>query len=185
MSLPKFLPYLACVALAVAGGCARSAPARFYMLSPVQHAAATAASPVVGLHVDTLPEYLRRPELAVRASANEVRYDEFSRWAEPLERALPRVLAADLAMALGQPMVPLYPWDLAKRPERILTVCIERFDADSAGQVTLVANTSVGDGWEKTTIRVAAASPAAADVVAAQSEALDQFAKQLAKRVQP
>jgi len=76
-------------------GCASSSPAsRFYVLSP---ATATAS---VGVRVSvapvSVPALVDRPQLVVMTNANEVRIDEFNRWASPLQDNLSRVIAGNL-----------------------------------------------------------------------------------------
>jgi uncharacterized lipoprotein YmbA len=163
-------------------GCAHSDPARFYLLAPTVAPGASESASNVGLRVDPLPDYLRRPELATRTSPHEVSYDEFSRWAEPLDRSLPEVLATNLARALGQPMVPVYPFSLSRQPERIIHVRIERFDADADGTVTLAACFCVQDTWAQETFTVKATSPTPDAIVAAQCQALGRLAQRLAGR---
>jgi hypothetical protein len=47
----------------------------------------------IGIRAIELPGYLRNHrDIAVRAGANEVSFQEFSRWAEPLESGIDRVL---------------------------------------------------------------------------------------------
>jgi uncharacterized lipoprotein YmbA len=179
------LPSLFAVAAVLAflqTGCAHSDPSRFYLLTPTVAPASGTGEGTVGLRVHPLPDYLRRPELATRTSPHEVSYDEFSRWAEPLDRALPEILAADLGHALGQAMVPLYPWSSARPPTRIIQVRIERFDADAGGTVTLAATVGIGDSWREENVTVKAAAPVTpSTVVAAQCQALGELAQRLAK----
>lgn len=173
------LAALAAVALCLLG-CARSAPARFYLLEPVLEAAAVPQPGTCGLRVDPLPDYLRRPVLATRTGPHEVAYHEYQRWAEHLDQALPAVLAENLARALGQTRVWLYPWDTTTPPGRVIRVRIERFDADPAGRVTLLVLSAEKDVWRRHTITTAARSDAPADRVAAQSQALAELATRLA-----
>jgi uncharacterized lipoprotein YmbA len=44
-----------------------------------------------------VPEVVDRPQLVLRVNETQVRLDEFARWAEPLKRQIPHVIAADLA----------------------------------------------------------------------------------------
>jgi uncharacterized protein len=72
-------------------GCASTQPSRFYVLtdlasveSPPQVTTA-GQGPAVGVGPVTLPKYLDRPQIATRAGRHELAYDEFERWAEPLD----------------------------------------------------------------------------------------------------
>ncbi len=163
-------------------GCARSAPSRFYVLSTVLSPPATvSAEASVGLWVDPLPDYLRHAELVTRHGPNEVAYDDFQRWAEPLDVAVPTILAQNLARALGQPALWLYPWTATTPPKRVYHVQIERFEADAAGTVTLVADVDVDQTWHRHTITCQAESATPGAVVAAHSQALAQLAQEMAK----
>ena len=67
------------VALAVLAGCATVTPARFYILSPVPADMAVRASgheTAIGVGPVDLPEYLNRPQIAVRNGAYELLYSE-------------------------------------------------------------------------------------------------------------
>src|SRR4029453_19244050 len=69
-----------CLLLATAafgGGCFGSKPTRFYMLSTVAPAAATTlesagASRVIALGPVSIPDYVDRPQIVLRESANQV-----------------------------------------------------------------------------------------------------------------
>lgn len=77
---------------------------RFYVLTA---APANAAAPVteaggprrVFLRSVVVPEYLRGKVMQVRVAENEVKYVDVSRWAEPLEAGLGRVVRENLARA--------------------------------------------------------------------------------------
>lgn len=56
----------------------------------------------IGLRAIEIPGYLHnRRDMAVRTAANEVRFDEFARWAESLESGVGRVLKQRLLAAEG------------------------------------------------------------------------------------
>jgi uncharacterized lipoprotein YmbA len=48
-----------------------------------------------------LPELVDRPQLVVRSASHRVQLSENDRWAEPLRRQVPRLLARDLGVALN------------------------------------------------------------------------------------
>jgi len=88
--------------LAGAGGCsllpeAQSDPTKYYVLSTVQAGVASQPdAPVVHLREVELASYLRGRPLVVRRSENEIEFREFSRWGEPLELGIARVLRDEL-----------------------------------------------------------------------------------------
>lgn len=88
------------------GGCASSAPLRFYTLSEVPPGQSAPASnaPMNGIRVGRvrLPAELDRLDLVQRLDANRVRISDQNRWAAPLDDMIRRVLTADLQARTGE-----------------------------------------------------------------------------------
>lgn len=110
----RFLPAWALMAVtaAMVGGCQLLPPSavdttRFFVLtaSMATPAAPTAESKPdarlqIGLRQVELPAYLRASKsMVVRDGANEIRYQDYSRWAEPLDAGINRVLMERLAVS--------------------------------------------------------------------------------------
>lgn len=110
------LPYsrrLSLALLGVAGclaGCTVLEPTpdrtRFYTLSPggsdARHAAvAPAGAPSIGVRVTSVAGHLRRSAIAVRTGEHELRYAEEHRWADRLDEAAARALAAGIQREAG------------------------------------------------------------------------------------
>ena len=53
----------------------------------------------------SVPEIVHRPQFVVSLAANQVEIAQQARWAEPLNRAIPRVIAAYLAYSLADARV--------------------------------------------------------------------------------
>ena len=95
------LPWLSVISLLL-GGCkilpeATSDPTRYYVLSSPSTAELSTAKPIgthqIGLRPVELTGYLRNhKDMVVRTGANELRFQEFALWAEPLETGVNRVL---------------------------------------------------------------------------------------------
>ncbi|CAE6850550.1 hypothetical protein R75461_07451 [Paraburkholderia nemoris] len=132
---------LAVVALA---GCA-SPKADFYTLSP--EAPRESADPVTSIAVlivsVTVPELVDRPQIVVRAGANQVTIDEFARWADSLKSQIPRVIAADVAQDLNSPRVSAYPMAGDQAAVYRVQIDVQRFDATLGDAVTVDALWSV------------------------------------------
>ena len=121
------------LALLLQTGCARSKPARYYLLS--------ALSPVAGLNEDRgvslgvgpieFPKYLDRPQIVTRESHSRLDFGEFDRWAEPLDENFARVLSENLAELLSTDDVVEFPWTRSTRIDYQIIVTVNRFDADS------------------------------------------------------
>lgn len=93
---------LFCLLLSIGlGACASSPPQRYYSLDdgrPMAVGLPMGAS--VAIMQVNLPELVDRPQLVVRAAGHRVQFSENDRWAEPLRRQVPRLLARDLGVAL-------------------------------------------------------------------------------------
>ena len=192
---------LLALACAWAVGCGslldpRPDTSRFYVLDPIaaQGPADEALSDdgvSIGLGPVRIPDYLRRPEMVTRTGASEIEPSNAARWAEPLDQALPRVLAKELARALRTPRVVSYPWYRRTRPDYQVSIEVLQFERDEpSDRAVLVAR------WEVRALRSEddhrlyresrlsqKSGGSAADVVAALHAVLVDFAAELAKGV--
>src|SRR6266850_7438299 len=114
---------------------------RSFVLTPIP--VAPSARPgstniIVGIKRVKVPQYLSEKTFAMRRSPNEIVYLESAEWAEPLDAAFQRVLAADLCARIPTDQVRLSLW----APETVtveVDVNVERFDVDSRGEGVLRA----------------------------------------------
>lgn len=132
----RHLSVIASLLLAIASGCA-SSPSRFYSLSAVSAVAGSESTLSVAVGPVTLPALVDRPQIVVHSGANEVRLDEFNRWASPLADNVVRVLASNLAQELGTARV--WPYGQATRSSADYQVLIDvqRFES-SLGDGVLI-----------------------------------------------
>jgi uncharacterized lipoprotein YmbA len=133
-------------------GCASSPPSQFYTLS------ATAAPEFASVaHNElrivvgpaTVPESVDRPQLVLRVSENRVRLLEQSRWAEPLARAIPDVIARDLGLLLSSSGVMAYPHNTERFDFQVFLEVL-RFDSvlDDAATVEVAWTVRPSNGGE-------------------------------------
>ncbi len=122
---------------AVAAGCGTSAPSRFYTLDPVaipDGAPPSHAAVVVG--PVSVPAAVDQPEFVVQVTPNRVEFEEFDRWAAPLDDIIARAVAGDLSVLLGSPEVSTAP--LANFTALYsVTINVQRFESVK-GQSALV-----------------------------------------------
>jgi uncharacterized lipoprotein YmbA len=187
------------LALLLLGGCSLLQPlpdrTRFYVLdsnAAVQdgEVALPADGLSVGLGPVRIPEYLRRPEIVTRTGAAEIEPSLTDRWAEPLDSAVPRVLARELARELATPRVASYPWYRRSSPDVQVSIELLQFECDASNQAVLSARYEVrdlradGDRLYRAThlSRAASSSSTEAQVEALQG-ALADFARELAAAV--
>ena len=142
-SLTRLVTLAALAGLAMAG-CADTPPTRFYTLSPLQDApggAPPANLPelTVGVGPVTLPPYLDRPQLVMRAGGNRMVLADFDSWVEPLQGMFARVLGENLALLLGTDDVLMLPQRRDFTLDSQVEVDVTQFDVDNAGNAVLDA----------------------------------------------
>jgi uncharacterized lipoprotein YmbA len=185
--------YLITLLLSALAGCASTPPSRFYILSPVTAgAAAQPAGPATAIGVGPveLPNYLDRPQIAVRTGANELRFSETHRWAEVLQEHVTGVLAENLARLVPTDEVALFPWGRTVTIDFQVTVEVSRFDADESGNVVLSAlwmlyrepNREVVVE-KRTEVTEPVGDAGYPEIVAAQSRALGSLSRQIADAI--
>jgi uncharacterized lipoprotein YmbA len=138
----------------LAAGCAETLPPpNLHVLSSLPRDAAsgpgsTAASrgPIVGVEQANIPEYLDRPEIVVRTSANTLELTQGDRWGQRLQGDITRVLAENLRGLLPSDNVFVLP--LRRREPVAMTVAVDitSFERDASGAVVLNAYWTVLDG---------------------------------------
>lgn len=135
-----------CFASILLGGCASSAPVRYYRLEAMalEARAPDAGAAVLAIGPVTFPDYLQRTQLVLRGDRAEMQMDELNRWAEPLDEAVPRILAANIG-GLAESIVVAS----TIRPDYRLFATVHRLDADTAGDAVLAVQWGVtGDAGE-------------------------------------
>jgi uncharacterized lipoprotein YmbA len=70
---------------------------------------------------------------------NEVHLANFSQWAEPLEKSIPRVLSENLARLTGTDQVSVFPWPTQMKIDLKVEIAVLEFEGNSDGEVTLSA----------------------------------------------
>ncbi|WP_429364004.1 PqiC family protein [Paraburkholderia sp. GAS32] len=186
------LSLLLAIALAVVAlaGCA-SQKATFYTLSPQAPGESTVPAMPITVLIGSVavPELVDRPQMVVRASANQVTIDEFARWADSLKSQIPRVIAADVAQELNSPRVSAYP--MAGDPTAVYRVQIDvqRFDATLGDAVTVDALWSVSPPGKRaplsgrSTVREPCAGAGYDAVVAAYSRAFATISRDISTSI--
>lgn len=128
----------------VFGGCARSKPTRFYILTPSPSSEPTSNEPLSAkqlvLRVGPIdfPEYLDRPQIVSRTKGNRLKLAEFDRWAEPLRQTFARALTENLSGALATERVVFLPWKGDGPVDYRITIEVLRFDCSPGGEASLI-----------------------------------------------
>jgi len=127
MSFPAALLVPALVVTLV-GGCA-SPTSRFYTLSPTTTAAAPASRLSLAVGPVSVPAAVDRPQIVVSTGANQVRLEEFDRWASPLKDEISRVVAENLVAMLGTAQVTQSPPTLSGAAVYRIAIEVQRFES--------------------------------------------------------
>ena len=176
--------------LFLASGCSRSPKVNFYTLSAAAPplARGEALAPSVSVGPVTLPEVVDRPQLVVRVAPNRVEVLETQRWAEPLKREIPRLLAQNIGLLLGSERVFSYGQGAGADARYRVLVDIVRLEAVPGESVTLEAHWSIrGPGGAKrggrSLVQEKAAGAGYEALVAACSRALAGMSDDIAKAI--
>lgn len=177
-------------------GCARTQPARFYLLSPLPGVARTSEDPqsshplVLTVGPVKLPQYLDRPQIVTRLSSNKLKLAELERWGEPLEDTFARVLAENLSVLLATDRVTIFPRSEVAKSDYQVMVEVFRFDGEPGGGACLQACWSiVPAGGEETLVarksarEMATATQGYEGLVAAQSALVGELSREIAEAI--
>jgi len=116
------------IAAVAACGCSTT-PARFYTLdSTAAPDGAPAAHMAVIVGPVSVPASVDQPEFVVQVASNRVEFDEFNRWAAPLNDGIARAVAGDLVVLLGTPDVATSPMATFS-PAYSVTINVQRFES--------------------------------------------------------
>jgi uncharacterized lipoprotein YmbA len=213
-NLPRCLRLAAVTAVLLLASCASSPPSSFYTLSPLAAAGGPDAdihggSLAIGIGPVTFPQFLDRPQIVTRDSANRLALDEFHRWGGTIQDDFLRVWSENLGFLLGTSRVLAAPSEVRIPLDFRIAAEVLAFEGIPGNEAVLKVRWSVLDPYLERTlasredvyrcpVRGAAPSPvrgaarllgtetAGADhqaVVAALSECLGDFSRDVAEVV--
>jgi len=144
MRLHRFSVHIVILLLVLAvclSACAgTSASPKFYVLSPLpQSKVSGPETKTVGVYPIGMPDYLDRPQIVTRVSENEIKLDEFSRWAEPLKENFYTVLVENLSIFLNSEKVVKMIYRVSFQASLQVGVEVVHFDGTLGGDIVLVA----------------------------------------------
>src|SRR4029450_8377511 len=162
------------------------------LLSPRGAATAPAArssnlSMVVG--PVSVPAVVDRPQIVVTTGPNQVRLEDFNRWASPLQNNISRVVAENLVAVLGTPRVILFSQTLGGDVDYRAAIQVHPFESAPGEAATLDAVWTVSrtkDGKSqtgRTTVREVASDKGYDALAAAHSRGLARLSQDIANAV--
>jgi uncharacterized protein len=169
----------------------KSASSKFYVLSPLPQSALGAAEGItIGVFPVVMPEYLDRPQIVTRASENEIKLDEFSRWAEPLKDSFTRALVQNLSTLLNTAKIVKTTESTGFPMALHVGVEVMQFDGTLGGDVVLIVKWGLSGEEGKKLLLVKRSSfkePTGAAtyeaLVAAQSRAVAALSREIAEAI--
>jgi len=188
---------LALVALLLVTGCiSRSAPTvNYYSLMTLEQLGDTetiAALAEVNLGVGpvTIPDSLKRSQVATRQQGNRYEFAEFNRWAGVLEKDISSVLGDNLGQLLGIEKVGFFPWLHHFKPTYRVVVDVIRFDGSLEGEAVLSARWAIADAdgkdylaGRKSDYSQPLADASYAALIKAESQLLAALSKEIAAEI--
>jgi uncharacterized lipoprotein YmbA len=178
------------VAAAVTAACSTPA-SHFYTLSQTSAGNATAVASNVTVMVGpvSIPAIVDVPEIVVSTGPNQVRQDEFNRWASPLANNITRVVVGDLVSLLGTPHVSAVQDAVELKPDYQVAIAVQTFESAPGTSATLGAIWTVrrtrDDKAEsgRTDVSESAGEKGYDALVAAHSRALGRLSQDIADRI--
>jgi uncharacterized lipoprotein YmbA len=175
--------------LGFAVGCGSTPASRFYTLSAGAAPIATPSSLSVAVGPVSIPAVVDRPQIVVSTGPNQVRLEEFNRWASPLQNGIARVVAENLVAMLGTPRVTLSSQVLSAEADYRAAIEVQSFESVPGEAAVLDAVWTVRrakDGEAqtgRTTVREPAQEKGYDALAAAHSRALARLSRDIADGV--
>ena len=173
------------IGIALIAGCGNSPKQHYYTLSAPAVPAEEKPGFTVAVGPVTVPEMVDRAQIVVRTSVHQVEVSELNRWAEPLKRSIPQVVAASLARELAPARVVVYSPGGGSADYRV-RIDVERFESEPGKAATIAASWSVrrNAGGEaragRSMVRESADGSGYETLVAAHSRALEGVSRDIA-----
>ncbi len=142
------------VLVLVLSGCASTPPTRFFVISSVSGSEKVQSREndrcfAIGIGPVKIPEYLNQLEIVTRVTQNELRLDEFAKWAEPLEDNIQYVLAENLSSLLCTRSITFFPWKGGTPIDYRIDVHVIQMHGVLGEHAFLDASWSIADGADR------------------------------------
>jgi hypothetical protein len=144
----------------------------------------------IGVFPVAMPDYLDRPQIVTRASENEIKIDEFSRWAEPLKESFTRALVQNLSSLLNTVKVIKTTANTGVPMALQLVAEVVQFDGSLGGDAVLIVKWALfeADGKKlllakKSSFKEPTGAASYEALVAAQSRAVAALSREIAEAI--
>jgi uncharacterized lipoprotein YmbA len=191
----KWLLLLCCVLL-VTGCIARKSPEVVYYslltMEQMGEVQAISSHPEIKLGIGpiTIPDSLKRSQVATRVQGNQYAFDEFNRWAGVLEKDITAVVGDNLGILLGVEKIGFFPWMHYFTPSYRVVIDFQRLDGSLDGEAVLGARWAIADAdgkkflaGDKIVLRQPLQEPSYAALVKAESLLVAELSKKIAGEI--
>jgi hypothetical protein len=169
----------------------KSASSKFFVLSPLPQTKPSAADDkTIGVFPVAMPDYLDRPQIVTRVSENEIKIDEFNRWAAPLKENFYTVLVDNLSALLNSEKVLKTTQKLGALASLQVGVEVVQFDGTLGGDAVLVAKWGLFEqegkkllSAKRSSFREPTGAATYEALVAAQSRAAAALSREIAEAI--
>jgi uncharacterized lipoprotein YmbA len=159
----RLLTLCAALGLLASSGCnvvppPQDDPTRFFVLSGAQLPAPEAVQAPsgtlrIGIRTVRLESYLNRKEMVVRTGANEIKFEDYRRWADPLDASLTRIVRSRLLAAPTVAQVYAEPFPFDQSRDFDVSIDVVRFEGTmgsdgkfSASMAAVIEISTTGPG---------------------------------------
>ena len=130
---------------------------RFYMLSAINETQVSKkinipADVLIGVGPVKIPGYLDRPQMVTKDKEGVLKFDEFDRWGESLDRGLARLVREDLTGKLPGTKLVLYPWGSEVAVNYQVTLEVVKLDSEIDRDMSFVVQWTVIDVQNSKTV---------------------------------
>jgi uncharacterized protein len=174
--------------LALPMACSSPEPA-YYTLVPVPGSVVLHTPHAIVVNRIKLAGYLDRIDIILSSNGVRLRISDTARWSEPLDDMATRILSEDLTQRLPDSTVFSESSGISvPNIATTVTIDIQRFDADSNGRITLLAQSEVSHNHtavvRSITLSIQATSPGTAGMASCMSRLLGQIADNVVSMLQ-
>ena len=184
------------VVLLLSGCLGRSSPKVIYYsllnMEQLGEVQSLAALPDVKLGIGpiTIPDSLKRAQIATRQHGNQYEFSEFNRWAGLLERDLTSVFGDNLGQLLGAEKIGFFPWMHHFKPTYRVMVDVMRLDGAIDSEAVLSARWVISDAegkellvGKKSDYRQPLEDASYASLIKAESQVVAELSKEIAREI--
>lgn len=122
-----------------------TSPSNFYLLTPANGCDQQVNNNEIGVGIGSLelPDYMMKPQILRYTSQNEIKFDEFNRWAEPLDENFTRVMIENLSQMIPTNSIYLFMWPEEEKSIYQVNVNVDQFGLMPDSSVVLYTRWSV------------------------------------------